>query len=323
MTTKSRLLSLLEQSRGSFVSGQDAATQLHVSRAAVWKAVQALRAAGLPVEAMPGSGYRLGPDSDFLSPESLRTFLPADTPLQLLAETTSTNLVAKQWAMQDAAHGSLVVALCQTSGRGRLGRGFESPAGGIYMSVVLRPRGEMQATACITAAVAVAVCRAVESLCGIQLSIKWVNDLFFQGKKCCGILTEAASGLETGSLDYMVVGIGLNYTITQAAFSPAVQDIVTSLYPQGGAPVPRAQLCAEIHAQLLAQFETLATGTFLEEYRRRSLVLDRPVTVLAAAPYTATAVEIDDAARLVVQTPDGARHTLSSGEISVRMLPAE
>lgn len=318
MGTKQNLLALLEGRRGSLVSGQQAAQVLGISRAAVCKAIKSLREQGLSVQSVPGGGYRLPKESDWLSEAAVRHCLAGPYPVQVFDEVDSTNLCGKRWAIDGAPHGALLVAGRQTAGRGRLGRSFVSPPGGLYLSIVLRPEQQKSADAVfITAAAAVAVCGAVAQLCGRELSIKWVNDLFYQHKKCCGILTEAATGMESGGIEYMVVGIGLNYTTPQHCLQPLAA--ATSLFPAGGAPVPRAQLAADIHRRLLAAFDTLSARTFLPEYRRRSLVLGRPVTVMARVPYEATAVAIDDEARLVVQTPDGKTEAIAYGEISVRL----
>jgi BirA family biotin operon repressor/biotin-[acetyl-CoA-carboxylase] ligase len=251
--------------------------------------------------------------------EAIEAHLPADAgPVRVLAETASTNTVAKTWAVEDAPHGAMVAALRQTGGKGRLGRQFQSPPGGLYMSVVLRPAANLANPALATAATAVAVCRSVQALCGPQLGIKWVNDLYYRGKKCCGILCEAGTGLETGRIEYIVAGIGINYTTNPEEFVPEVASMATSLYPSGNAPIPRAQLAAEIHTQLLKVFATLPDKEFLPEYRARSIVLGRPVTVLSDPPYLADAIDIDDEARLVVESQNGQR-TLSSGEISIKI----
>lgn len=322
MGTKTKLLALLESGRGRAVSGQKLASGLGVTRAAVWKAVEALRKQGIEIEALPGSGYRLAPGSDLLTEETLRVYLPATASvLRVEREVPSTNTVAKRWAIEGAPHGALVVAQKQTAGKGRLGRTFESPPGGLYMSVVLRPgTAQPQANpALITAAAAVATCRAVQELCAIQLAVKWVNDLYRGGKKCCGILSEAGTGIESGHIDYIVVGIGINYSTPTPSFAPEVRRLATSLYPEGGAPAPRAKLCAAVYGQLMNDFAALHTKEFLPEYRRHSNVLGKMVTVAAPVPYKARAIDIDEEARLVVEDAAGQRHILSSGEISVKL----
>ena len=138
---------------------------------------------------------------------------PSPAPVQLYDTLESTNRTAKLLALEGAAHGTLVLAGGQTAGRGRLGRSFASPAGkGVYCSVVLRPPLPAANAQTATIGAAVAVCRAVQMLCGLELAIKWVNDLYYRGKKVCGILTEAGTDLESGQLEWLVVGIGLNLT---------------------------------------------------------------------------------------------------------------
>lgn len=322
MGTKETLLTLLESKRGEAVSGEEVAATLGLSRAAVWKAVKALRGEGLAVESVPGVGYRLASEIDIISDEVLDRYVKAaagDFPTRYLPQVDSTNLEAKRWALEGAAHGSLVLAERQDMGRGRLGRSFASPPGGMYISVVLRPRAGGGVPVLTTAAAAVAACRATQKLCGLSLGIKWVNDLYVGGKKCCGILTEAGTGVEMGEIEYMVVGIGINYTTPQDAFPKEIRDVATSLFPGGPAPVPRAQLAAGIHAELLKLFDKLPGKTFLPEYKKRSIVLGRPVTVMATPPWQGFAVDIDDEARLLVRTEGGEVIPLSFGEISVKL----
>lgn len=317
MGTKEKLLTLLEQNRGGVVSGQEAAGLFGVSRAAVWKAAQALRAQGVNIQSLPGGGYTLAAGSDLISEASLHAFMQNPPPLRVLEETTSTNLVAKQWALQGAPQGSMVVAARQTEGKGRRGRDFSSPPGGLYLSVILRPDGPAASAVFITVAAAVATCRAIQQLCGLSLQIKWVNDLFYQGKKCCGILCEGGTGLEAATLDYVVAGIGINYATPSALLPPQLSEIATSLYPNGVPPAPRAQLAAAIHTQLMSLCNPLSPPQFLPEYRTRSCVLGRQVRVLSQPPYVGKAVSIDEQARLIVQTPDGQRRALAAGEISI------
>lgn len=318
MGTKEQVLALLQQGQGAYLSGQQIAERLGISRTAVWKAAKSLQQQGLPVISRQGYGYALAEGSDLLREELLRPHLSPDIPVQLWDTVDSTNLAAKRWAADGAPHGALVVAERQSAGRGRRGRGFASPQGGVYLSMVLRPAAGQHTAGLVTSAAAVAVCRAVAQLCGIELDIKWVNDLYWRGKKCCGILTEAVSSLESGSIEYMVLGIGLNYTTSQAALDEHFPGVASSLYPDAAAPVPRAELIAGIHRQMMALFAQLDGRAFLQEYRRRSLVLGKEVTVLATPPYTATVLDIDDEAALVLATAQG-RQTLSYGEVSIAL----
>ena len=213
MSTKSKLLELLESQKGTYLSGEELARQLQVSRAAVWKAVKTLRQEGYQIQAATNRGYALKQENDILSREAVRCFLEhQEAEVQVFQEISSTSRVMKQLAVEkQLPHGSLVAANSQTEGRGRKGRKFYSPeSSGLYLSVLLYPKKTLRQSLEITAAAAVAVCRAVEGCCGVSLGIKWVNDLYLQEKKVCGILTEAVTDFETGEIEFAVVGIGLN-----------------------------------------------------------------------------------------------------------------
>ena len=293
-TTRQALLQALSAAEGAYISGQQLAQQLGVSRAAVHKAAAALAAQGYALEAVSRRGYRLLGGDPFCA----EAVGPYPAPVQLYDTLESTNRTAKLLALEGAAHGTLVLAGGQTAGRGRLGRSFASPAGkGVYCSVVLRPR-------------------AVRTLCGLELAIKWVNDLYYKGKKVCGILTEAGTDLESGQLEWLVVGIGLNLTATAEDFPPELTAKAGSLYPGGPAPVSRAALAGAIGRELLA----LCPGfECLDEYRARCFVPGHWVTVCTGTEtYAAQALSIDDAGRLVVQREGGRIEALRCGEVTIR-----
>ena len=170
----------------------------------------------------------------------------------------------------------------------------------------------------ITSLAAVASARAIESLTGVEVGIKWVNDLYIAGRKCCGILCEASMDFESGGLEYVVVGIGIN--VGRMRFPDELASIATSVENECGLPVSRSRLIAEIANQISALYADLPSGSFMAENRRRSVVISREVTVLGGAePYTAKAVDIDGQGRLVVELPGGQTQILNSGEISIRL----
>ena len=233
MTVKSSLLEMLEKNKGEVLSGESIAGELGCTRAAVWKAVKSLREEGYHIEAGPNKGYMLAKDTNRLSQEGIRLFL--DDPkvkIDIYDELESTNQTAKKEAMMgEAGHGAFVIARSQTAGRGRRGREFYSPADtGLYMSVILKPQGTIHDSLLITTAAAVAVYRAVAQICGIQLDIKWVNDLFYKGKKVCGILTEAVTDFESGNIEFVVVGMGLNLYLDQENMPAELRNIAGALY---------------------------------------------------------------------------------------------
>ena len=265
-TTRQALLQALSAAGGEYISGQQLARQLGVSRAAVHKAAAALTAQGYALEAASRRGYRLLGGDPFCA----EAVGPYPAPVQIYESLESTNRTAKLLALDGAAHGTLVLAGGQTAGRGRLGRSFASPAGkGVYCSVVLRPQLSAADAQTATIRAAVAVCRAVQAQCGLELGIKWVNDLYYKGKKVCGILTEAGTDLESGQLEWLVVGIGLNLTSTAADFPPELAARAGSLYPGGPAPVSRAALAGSIARELLA---AAPAEDCLTEYRARCFV---------------------------------------------------
>ena len=315
-TTRQALLAALSAAQGGYISGQQLAARLGVSRAAVHKAAAALAAQGYALEAAPRRGYRLLGGDPFCA-EAVGDY-PA--PVYVYDTLESSNRTAKTLAMDGTPHGTLVLAGRQTAGRGRLGRRFESPAGkGVYLSLVLRPGMPAAEAQAVTVSAAVAVCRAVRKLCGLELGIKWVNDLYFNGKKVCGILTEAGADMESGQLEWLVVGIGLNLTAGPEDWPEELRPVAGSLYPGGPAPVGRAALAGAIARELLALCPAFDC---LDEYRARCFVPGHWVTVCTGAEsYAARAIAIDDAGHLIVEREGGRTEALRHGEVSIRPTP--
>lgn len=325
---KEEVLRALETHRGARLSGGRLAQELGVSRAAVWKAIETLRAEGLRITSTPGGGYCLETADDSLTAAGLGALLRTQTlgrDVLVLAETGSTNTEMKQEYAPHKAEGFTLIAEHQTAGRGRLGRSFVSPAGGgLYMSVLLRPKLPLEQLSLLTLSAAVAVCRAVEALCGLEPQIKWVNDILLDGKKLCGILTEASIEGETGLLDYAVVGIGLNLRLDRAALPDEVRAIAGCLADFTDNVPRRAALAAEILGQLETVYQDLCAGqrdAVLDAYRARLCYLGQPIRVLApGGAYDAVCRGVNDAGNLLIERPDGTRETLQSGEISTRPL---
>lgn len=321
MTTKEQLLTLLEDRQGSFVSGEELAGALKLSRAAICKAVKALRQEGYAIEAVTNRGYRLSPESDIVSVQGVKRRLKPDLQITFHPSVDSTNRVLRALAEQGAAEGTVVIAGAQTQGRGRYGREFFSPEDtGIYLSLLLRPvHADPRQTVTLTAAAAVAMCQAIEAVCGESPKIKWVNDIFLHGKKVCGILTEAAFSLETGAPEYVVVGAGINVYAPRDGFPPALEGVAGALW-ESTVPDGKNRLTAEFLNRFWALYAAGDPLAFLEEYRRRSLVIGKNITVLAGSMEAkARAVGIDDQCRLLVQYESGETDALSYGE--VRILP--
>ena len=324
MTTKEKLLALLEENKGAFFSGEEIARTLQVSRAAVWKAVNALREDGYTIDAATNKGYRLSPDSDILSPQGIRRFLNPeyqDLDLTVLPTAPSTNALVREKANQGCPEGCVIVACEQTAGRGRYGRQFFSPAGtGVYLSLLLRPTAySPQQATCLTAAAAAAMCQAMEAVTGQQPGIKWVNDIFLHGKKVCGILTEAAVGLETGALDYMVLGAGVNLYPPVKGFPEEIQPIAGSVLERS-CPEAKNRLVGEFLNRFGDFYTHPERKAYLEDYRARSLAIGQRVTVLSnGQAVSAYAYGIDDDFRLLVRYENGDTEALSYGEIRIQL----
>lgn len=324
MTTKEKLLALLEDSKGTFFSGEEIARTLQVSRAAVWKAANALREDGYTIDAVTNKGYRLSPDSDILSPQGIRRFLKPeyrDLNLTVLPTVPSTNALVREQANQGCPEGCVIIACEQTAGRGRYGRQFFSPADtGVYLSLLLRPTAySPQQATCLTAAAAAAMCQAIEAVTGQHPGIKWVNDIFLHGKKVCGILTEAAVGLETGALNYMVLGAGVNLYQPTGGFPEEIQPIAGALL-EHSTPEAKNRLTGEFLNRFWEFYTHPERKEYLEDYRARSLAIGRNVTVLSAGQkVSAYAYGIDDDFRLLVRYGSGETEALSYGEIRIQL----
>lgn len=322
MAIREAVLRELEAHRGEYLSGESLAGRLFVSRNAVWKAIRALREEGYPIDARPNCGYALSSGCRILSAPSVMRYLRAPgVRVQVHGEVSSTNALVRQAAEAGEPEGLLLIASSQTAGRGRRGRSFYSPEGsGLYMSALLRPQLAAQDAVLMTTLAAVAVAEAVEAACGRPAGIKWVNDVYLDGKKVCGILTEASLDCESGALAYAVVGIGINLALPAGGVPEELRAVMGAVFtdgqPEGDAG---SRLAAEVWNRFFAAYRRLPDTSFLADYRKRSFLLGQEIEVLRpSGPVPALAVGIDAHAGLVVHYADGAEETLASGEVSVR-----
>lgn len=325
MTTKDLVLEALQRSGENYLSGEALSEKLGISRTAVWKAIRTLREEGYTVKAVTNRGYRLIHDEDIITEESLRAhLLPRykNNRLYIYDTLDSTNNRAKQLALENAPHGTAVIAMQQTAGKGRLGRSFFSPREGIYLSIIIKPTFDLSKSVLVTAAASVAVAQAIESICGRQAQIKWVNDVYMDGKKICGILTEGITDFETGHIESLVIGIGVNTSVKD--FPDELRDTVGAV----DGDYSRSALAAEIISRMLNFAENIEFREFIQDYRGRSMVIGKNVTVYkgvySIAPEkelegrSAKVLDIDEDGGLEVLYTDGKHETLTSGEISVR-----
>ncbi len=323
MSVREDILEIFEKERGNYLSGEELAVRLNVSRSAVWKAVKQLEEDGYEFDAVSGRGYSLRVSSDVVSKRGIEKFLgenAAKYDIIVYKTVTSTNTVLKEMAAAGAAEGTVVVASGQTAGKGRMSRRFHSPSGsGLYLSILLRPEMNADEALFITTAAAVAVARTVEEISGRSAGIKWVNDVFMDGRKVCGILTEASFDMESGGLEYAICGIGVNVVPPEGGFPDEIRDIAGAVFFTPPLCEVKNRIAAGIIEKFMAYYGNLASRPFFEEYRKRSVTVGESVTVLGRGePRKAFALAIDDECRLVVRYEDGREEALSSGEVSVR-----
>ena len=320
MSIKSELLKALAD--GKYVSGAALAEGLGVSRNAVWKAVKALETEGFVIESSTAKGYRISPENNRLSAELIESGLKTEQigrRIYVYDEVDSTNSIAKKFASEDAPHGTTVIADMQSAGRGRLGRAFISPSGkGIYVSILVRPTFSLEFASMITTAAAVAGAEAVETLSGHEVGVKWVNDLYMNGKKICGILTEASMGLEMQSLDYAIIGIGINIRSVGTSFDAELKKRASSIEDESGVKVDRNALCSKLLNRIEKYFATIEERGFLEEYRRRELLTGNMITAnVGSESIKGVAEGIDDNANLIVRLENGELRHIGSGEANL------
>ena len=236
-------------------------------------------------------------------------------------ELPSTNVALKEIARQnpDMPEGLVLIAERQSQGHGRYARHFSSPKGGVYMSILLRPRLPLEKATLITAAAAVAVAEAAEELTGLDFSIKWVNDVYRNGRKIAGILTEGGV-CASGDLAYAVLGIGLNVLPPETAHPEAIASLVGRVFEEEShAPEnPRASAIASVLKHFLSYYRRLSEKGFLEGYRARSLLTGKRISFEEEGrERTATVLGIDDECRLTVCTEEGVVRHLQSGEVQL------
>ena len=321
MSVKNEVLHILESNRGRNISGQELADTLMVSRTAIWKAINSLKDEGYMIAAA-NKGYSLSTSSDVLSSEGIRLYLNeefSNIPIVVYKTIASTNSEAKLLAVQNAVHGTTVISEEQTKGRGRFGRDFFSPSdSGIYMSIILKPKLNIENSVLVTTAAAVAVCHAIDKYSHDTPMIKWVNDIFIGDRKVCGILTEAVTNFESGMMDSVIVGIGVNVKTKKEDFPSELQNIAGSVFDDDNSFI-RNQLSAEIINNVLKISRDLEERSFMETYKQRSMILGEHILYKKDNSWhEGYASDIDDCGGLIVYTSEGQKITLSSGEVSIK-----
>lgn len=330
-SVKDRFLSMLINS-SDYISGEAASKALGVSRAAVNSAVMNLRNDGYEIESSTNRGYLLTSRPDRLDSGSIGAFLADErmNDVTVLPVVDSTNTYCKDLARKGAPQGTVVISDCQTGGKGRRGRSFLSPSGvGLYLSYLMRPESGIDKISEITCWTAVAVCEAIRDCYGLDSQIKWVNDVLMNRKKICGILTEASFEAESGTINSLIIGIGINVNEKRSDFPDELEQVATSISIENGG---KTFMRSELASALIKRLDRLACGwpsdheEYLEAYRSHCITTGNRIaayTTIAgeSEPRTGEAVSIADDFSLEVRFDDSDSVTgLKSGEVSVRGL---
>ncbi|HEX2945123.1 MAG TPA: biotin--[acetyl-CoA-carboxylase] ligase [Clostridia bacterium] len=327
---KYKILRRLKEAEPGYVSGGELGKLLEVSRTAIWKYIAELRQEGYMIEASSRKGYRLLPSEQTLNSYEIAEGLDTAVigrKVEYYDSVDSTNNLAKIRAAAGCDDGTAIVAGCQTAGRGRLGRGWESPPGkGIYISVVLRPDMAPAETQILTLAAAVAAADAIKASTGIETGIKWPNDLVIEGRKVCGILLEMSS--EADSVNYLVLGIGINFSHDRGDFSDELKEKAVSLRMAASnigldkeKQFGKLSVIRAILYEMDRIYRLILDGgqeQVLERWRKQTVTLGRTVSFkLQGSDYSGTVVDITSDGKLSVECLDGVRRDLYSGEVSV------
>lgn len=325
MKNKDRVLQILYSKNGECISSSEISSELNITRSAIFKIINELKEQGHNIESIHHKGYRLLQSEDIISPAIINQNLSEYGKyknIKYLETVDSTNTFAKKLLLEEAEEPDLVISNIQTAGRGRLGRSFFSPENrGIYASFILKPFAKIESSILITVAASVAVSKAIEKVTKLETGIKWINDIYVDQKKVCGILTEAVTNFETGIIDRIILGIGINFKASESGFPDDIAERAGALYMGNTTDdITRNQLITELILEVDKCLSNIEAPEIIEYYRQKSIVLGKQIKVLNMGEETSikgTAVDIDKNGFLVIETETGLI-TLNSGEISIR-----
>ena len=317
---KNEVYKLLIKNKGSYLSGQQIAEKLNVSRTAVWKVINSLKEDGFDIRSKTNMGYYIFEESNLVNKIILEKELSTNfigKNIIILDSVDSTNNYLKEKA-ETLPDGTLVIAKKQTGGKGRFGRKFESPDGtGLYMSVLIK-YGKYNLNF-ITILAAVAVHRAIFEVCNIKTDIKWVNDIHYKGKKLCGILTEATIEGETGNINNIILGIGIN-TGKWDKLPENLEKIITTLEDISCKKISQNKLCAEVlkNIEMLLNDISCENGIYnlLNEYKENLNIFNKNITVIFGKNKINGYIKnITETGALIVIDNQNEEHIINSGEI--------
>ena len=337
MSTKEQVLKYLQDNKEKYISGSFLSEELGVSRNAIWKAINSLKKEGIEIDAISNKGYKIATSIDVVNADTIKEYIKdSSIRIEVFDSIESTNTYLKEKGSLGEDEGLLVVAKEQTKGKGRMNRSFSSPKnGGIYFSLLLRPCINPGEALFITTIAAVAVVKAIKIVTGKSAGIKWVNDVLLDGKKVCGILTEGSISMETGTLDYAVLGIGINVREPDGGYEESIKNIAGPVLTGEEIENVSSRIVAETINEFMKHYRKLPNKEFLDDCKNKSVVIDKDVYIIDASHgglgsaseivekygdklECAHVIDIDDGLGLVVKKNDGSIDTLRSGEVSVR-----
>lgn len=321
---KTRVIEVLKENRGEFVSGQLLSDELSVSRTSIWKYINALKEEGYDIESISRRGHRLLDCPDILTREEIAEYLNTKAIGKTICyfdHIESTNKTAKEIASGEGEHGTVVISEEQTEGRGRIGRSWSSPKKkGIWMSIIVRPDISPTDATKMTQIAAASVYSALGEM-DLETEIKWPNDIILNGKKVCGILTEMSS--EMMQINYMVIGIGINVNQDIVDIPEDLREKATSLKIESGTTIDRKELVGKILNHFEYFYDDLVVRgditEALEICRTKSILIGKRVRVIRRGEtLEREAIGLTDEGELVVKDGDGNQSVVVSGEVSVR-----
>lgn len=327
MSSKEEILNYLKNRVGEFISGEELSRKIFISRTAIWKHIQSLRKDGYEIKAVSNVGYMLKNLPDLLLPLEVTPYLKTDRfghQIHYCKEINSTNDLAKKLALGDAEEGTTVIAEEQKSGRGRLGRKWISPYGGIWFSIILRPKINPVDASKATLLAAVAVTDAIINLTGLKVKIKWPNDILVEGKKLAGILTEMDA--EFDKINFLILGIGVNANIDLEIFPSDFRDKTTSLKSLLNKNINRKILLADILKELEKSYfnflKDRPDNSFAKIVQSRWHDLDGIAgsnikVMISDKVIEGTANGINDQGGLIIKTTKGETKHLYAGEVTI------
>lgn len=319
MTTKESIVSILENSKGEYISGEMIGEMLNVSRAAVSKAIKDLKMNGYAISSINKKGHCIPKNSNTLSLLEIQKNLKYSNDVIIKTSVDSTNIEAKKLLFQNPSHGTVIVSNEQTAGRGRKGRYFYSPKdSGIYMSIILNPDFlSLEDSLKLTIMSAVSISDSIDKLCQKKTLIKWVNDIFLKDKKIGGILTEAITDFEDGSIQNIIIGIGINFNTMD--FPEELSSIAGSIFENEIPSINRNELVSSVINNIMDNMKILDSKNILQKYREKSMLIGKEIIFYEKNVESfGKVLGIHDNGGLIVLDSNKIEKILNVGEVNIK-----